>query len=151
MKIEICSQTGGQKKNWTLSAKSRVASIVRCLHFTSCFGVCQLCLDLPPFHGFRVQGLWFRIQAPSSPKPKPFFPGSSTRAYINMSTVPCLLLLPLIIAHCFRIADSWHCCKRILVFSGRKPVIWHDWWLHFGVLGDPGPILGHWGTQQRTL
>ena len=53
---------------------------------------------------------------------------------------------PPIIAHCFRIADSWQCCKRILVFLGRKPVIWHDWWLHFGVLADPGPILGHWGA-----
>ena len=53
---------------------------------------------------------------------------------------------PPIIAHCFRIADSWQCCKRILEFLGRKAVIWHDWWLHFGVLGDPGPILGDWGT-----
>ena len=53
---------------------------------------------------------------------------------------------PPIIAHCFRIADSLHCCKRVLVFLGRRPVIWYDWWLHFGVLGDPGPILGHWGA-----
>ena len=53
---------------------------------------------------------------------------------------------PPIIAHCFRIADSLHCCKRVLVFLERKLVIWHDWWLHFGVLGDPGPILGHWGA-----
>ena len=45
---------------------------------------------------------------------------------------------PPIIAHCFRIADTWHCCKRVLVFLGRKPVIWHVWWLHFGVLGDLG-------------
>ena len=53
---------------------------------------------------------------------------------------------PPIIAHCFRIADSWHCCKRILAFLVRKPVIWHDWLFHFGVLGNPGPILGHWGA-----
>ena len=58
---------------------------------------------------------------------------------------------PPIIAHCFRIADSWHCCKRILSYLGRKLVIWHDWWLHFGVLGDPGLILCHWGAYQRTL
>ena len=25
-----------------------------------------------------------------------------------------------------------------LHFLGRKPVIWHDWWLHFGVLGTLG-------------
>ena len=53
---------------------------------------------------------------------------------------------PPIIAHCFRIADSWHCCKRILAALVRKPVIWHDWLFHFGVLGNPGPILGHWGA-----
>ena len=53
---------------------------------------------------------------------------------------------PPIIAHCFRIADTWHCCKRVLIFLGRKLVIWHDWWLHFGVLEDPGLILGHWGS-----
>ena len=39
---------------------------------------------------------------------------------------------------------SWH-------FLVRKPVIWHAWWLHFGVLAEPGTILGHWGAQQRTL
>ena len=27
----------------------------------------------------------------------------------------------------------------------------HAWWLNFGVLGDPGTILGHQGAQQRTL
>ena len=53
---------------------------------------------------------------------------------------------PPIIAHCFRIADSWLFCKRVLVYFERKPVIWDDWWLHFGVLGDPGPILGNWGV-----
>ena len=41
-------------------------------------------------------------------------------------------------------------------------VIWHAWCLHFGVLGDPGTILGrswddpgtilgHWRAQGRTL
>ena len=29
--------------------------------------------------------------------------------------------------------------------------LWDAWWLHFGVLGDPEAILGHWGTQERTL
>ena len=29
--------------------------------------------------------------------------------------------------------------------------IWHAWCLHFGVRGDPGTILGHWGAQERTL
>ena len=48
--------------------------------------------------------------------------------------------------HYFRIADPWHCCKRILASLVRKPVIWHDWLFHFGVLGNPGPILGHWGA-----
>ena len=53
---------------------------------------------------------------------------------------------PLIIAHCFRIADSWHCSEQILVLLGRKLVIWHEWWLHLSILVDPGPILGHWGA-----
>ena len=53
---------------------------------------------------------------------------------------------PPIIAHCFRIADSWHCRKCILASLVRKPVIWHDWLFYFGVLGNPGPILGHWGA-----
>ena len=34
-----------------------------------------------------------------------------------------------------------------LVLLVHKPVIWHDWWLHFGVLGDPGPIFGTLGTK----
>ena len=58
---------------------------------------------------------------------------------------------PPTIAHCFRIADSWHYCKRILAFLVRTPVIWHAWWFHFGVRGNPRTILGHWGAQQRTL
>ena len=45
---------------------------------------------------------------------------------------------PPIVAHCSRIADSWHCCKQILASLVRKLVIWNDWWLHFGVLGDLG-------------
>ena len=53
---------------------------------------------------------------------------------------------PPTIAHCFGIADSWHCCKWILAFFVRKPVIWHDWWLHFGVLGDPGTPIGTLGS-----
>jgi hypothetical protein len=43
---------------------------------------------------------------------------------------------PPTIAHCARIADSWDCCKRILAFLVPKLVIWHAWWLHFGVLGS---------------
>ena len=58
---------------------------------------------------------------------------------------------PPIIAHCFRITDSWHCCKRILAPLVPQLVMWHAQWLHFGVLGDPGVILGHWGAQERTL
>ena len=58
---------------------------------------------------------------------------------------------PPTIAHCARIADSWHCCNRILAVLLPKPVIWHAWWLHFGVLRDLGAIPGHWGTQGRTL
>ena len=34
---------------------------------------------------------------------------------------------------------------------GTQPVIWHAWWLHFGVLGNLRVILGRWGTQERTL
>ena len=74
---------------------------------------------------------------------------------------------PPIIAHCFRIADSWHCCKRVLVFWDANlsfgmiggftlaswgtdfcwifvpmGVIWHACCLYFTVLGDPGTILG---------
>ena len=66
-----------------------------------------------------------------------------------MGYAPCRR--PPTIAHCSRIADSLDCCKRILEFLVPKPVIWHAWWLHFGVLGDPGAILGHWGAQERTL
>ena len=31
--------------------------------------------------------------------------------------------------------------------------VWHAWRLYFdfGVLGDPGTILGHWGAQEGTL
>ena len=53
---------------------------------------------------------------------------------------------PPIIAHCFRIVDSWQRCKRILVFLGRKRVIWHEWWLHFGVLGGPWADFGTQGS-----
>ena len=35
---------------------------------------------------------------------------------------------------------------RVLV---PKCVIWH--WLHFGFVGDPGTLLGHWGAEGRTL
>ena len=70
---------------------------------------------------------------------------SSLHLFILWAT-PSLCRQPPIIAHCFRIAYSWQCCKRILVFLGRKRVIWHDWWVHFGVLGDPGLIFGHWGA-----
>jgi hypothetical protein len=55
------------------------------------------------------------------------------------------------IAHCFRIAEASHCCKRILASLVPRPVIWHARWLNFGVLGDLGTILGHSGSQQRTL
>ena len=58
---------------------------------------------------------------------------------------------PLTIAHCSKIADSWHFCKLILAFLVPKLVIWHARCLHFGVAGDPGTILGHWGAQERTL
>ena len=64
--------------------------------------------------------------------------------YLNYAV--CSRRRPPIIVHCFRIADFWHCRKWILVFLGRKPVIWHDWWLHFGVLADLGLILGHWAA-----
>ena len=53
---------------------------------------------------------------------------------------------PPIIAHCFRIVDSWHCCKRIFVFLRRKFVIWHDWWLHFGLPGAPWADSGTLGS-----
>ena len=39
----------------------------------------------------------------------------------------------------------------VVSFGTPKRVIWHAWCLHVGVLGDPGTILGHWGTQERTL
>ena len=42
---------------------------------------------------------------------------------------------PPIIAHCFRIADFWHCCKRILVFWDAN--------LSFGMIG--GFTLASWG------
>ena len=58
---------------------------------------------------------------------------------------------PTNIVHCTRIADYWHCCKRILAFLVPRLVIWHAGWLNVGVLGVPGTILGHWGAQQRTL
>ena len=29
----------------------------------------------------------------------------------------------------------------ILAFLVSRPVVWHAWWLHFGVLGDSGAIL----------
>ena len=32
-----------------------------------------------------------------------------------------------------------------------KRVIWHACCLHFGVPGDPGTILEHWGAEERTL
>ena len=56
---------------------------------------------------------------------------------------------PPIIAHCCRIADSWHCCHRILASLAPRPVIWHAWWLNSGVLGDPGSILGHFEVLAR--
>ena len=43
---------------------------------------------------------------------------------------------PPIIAHCCRIADSWHCCKRILS-------CWYTS-LSFGMIG--GFIVVSWGT-----
>ena len=38
-----------------------------------------------------------------------------------------------------------------LGISVSKLVTWHAWWLHFGVLGNLGAILGHLGAQERTL
>ena len=49
----------------------------------------------------------------------------------------------LTIAHCFTIAVFLHICKRILDFLVPKLVIWPAWCLHFGVLGNPGTILGY--------
>ena len=46
---------------------------------------------------------------------------------------------PPIIAHCFGIADSWHCCKRVLVFWDAN--------LSFGMIG--GCTLASWGTLGR--
>ena len=42
---------------------------------------------------------------------------------------------------------SWYFWdERVLVFLGRKLVIWHDWWLHFGVLGVPWADFGTLGS-----
>ena len=63
---------------------------------------------------------------------------------------------PPTIAHCFKILDSWHFCKRIFWHLLPELVIWHAWYLHFGVLGDLGTILvivehkkGHLGEHHR--
>ena len=32
-----------------------------------------------------------------------------------------------------------------------KLAIWHAWCLNFGVLGDPGTIMGHWPAEERTF
>ena len=53
---------------------------------------------------------------------------------------------PPTIADCSRIADSWHCCKRILASLVHQPVVSHDWWLHFGVLGDSCAFFGTLGS-----
>ena len=54
---------------------------------------------------------------------------------------------PPTIAHCSRIADSWHCCKQILAWYAN---------LSFGMLGgftlaSWGTLERSWGAQQRTL
>ena len=54
---------------------------------------------------------------------------------------------PPVIAHCFKIADSCHCCKRILAFLIRTPVIRHAWLLHFGVLGT---LARFWDTGEHN-
>ena len=46
---------------------------------------------------------------------------------------------PPIIAHCFRIAESWHCCKLVLGFLDAN--------LSFGMIG--GFTLASWGTLSR--
>ena len=51
---------------------------------------------------------------------------------------------PPIIAHCFRIADSWHCCKRVLVFFGTQT--YHLVWL-VASLWRPGGLWADFGTQ----
>ena len=58
---------------------------------------------------------------------------------------------PPIIAHRIRIAESWHCCKRILASLVPTPVIWHVGEFNFVVLRNFGTIVGHLGAQQRTL
>ena len=40
---------------------------------------------------------------------------------------------PAIISHYSGIADSWHCCKRILAFFAPQPIIWHASPLHCGI------------------
>ena len=59
--------------------------------------------------------------------------------------------------HDSRIHYSWFWVALGFIFMWilaslvPKPTIWHAWLLQFGALGDPGPILGHWGEQERTL
>ena len=61
-----------------------------------------------------------------------------------------ILMIQRSIFHDFRVALG-PILMWILAFLVPKPVIWHAWWLHFGILGEPGPILGHWGAQERAL
>ena len=58
---------------------------------------------------------------------------------------------PLTLAHCFKIADYWHCCTQILAFLLPELVIWHARRLHFRIPGDSETILGHQGSQERML
>ena len=76
-------------------------------------------------------------------------PGSSCGGAANPVGY-ALCRRPLTIAHCSQFADFLHCCKLILAFLVLETVIWHTRCLHFGVLGDSGTMLGHWGAQERT-
>ena len=70
---------------------------------------------------------------------------------------------PPIIAHCFRIADSWHCCKRVLEFVGTQTCqlaylvasLWRPWGT-VGRVGETGAHIvhynkGHFKVQARNF
>ena len=120
-------------------------SIVLYMYYVLCFnGVVCVCVSVGRL-SLRL-GVWAELvfastwpMARSHTSPQRF-------SIVNLMGY-ALCRRPPTIAHCSGVAVSWHCCKRILAFLVRKLVIQHDWWLHFGVLGGPGPFLEHWGTQ----
>jgi len=57
-----------------------------------------------------------------------------------------ILMLPSFIFHDFGWPWNQFSCGSWHFWYPNKPVIWHAWWLHFGVLGDLGrswDIGGH--------